>query len=333
MKDEIIDFIVTWVDDSDEEWQAQKASYSPNKDNDVKSARYRDMNLMRYWFRGVEKFAPWVNKIHFVTCGHYPKWLNLSHPKLNFVKHSDYVPQKYLPTFNSNSIELNFNRIKDLSEKFILFNDDMFILKSVNKKDYFKKNIPCDQAFMTHFTPMLNWHDRQPCPNNIAVINKHFNKTSIIKKHLSKWFNINYKIKSNFINLLNVWNPKFSYIYEPHLLVAYNKSEFESIWKIEPELVNQTCLNKFRDRDDVSHFLIRHFRIMNGKFKPSPVLGKYFLLNDSNYMQICNDIKKQAYKTICINDNGDAKDFKTATKLISEAFNTILPEKSEFEIY
>ena len=28
---------------------------------------------LKYWFRGVEKFAPWVNKIYFITYGHAAK--------------------------------------------------------------------------------------------------------------------------------------------------------------------------------------------------------------------------------------------------------------------
>ena len=27
--------------------------------------------------RGVEKFAPWVRKVHFVTCGQKPEWLDI----------------------------------------------------------------------------------------------------------------------------------------------------------------------------------------------------------------------------------------------------------------
>ena len=60
----------------------KKAKYSHNpKGNGVN--RYRDWNNLRYWFRGVEKFAPWVRKIHFVTWGHIPDWLDTTNPKIN----------------------------------------------------------------------------------------------------------------------------------------------------------------------------------------------------------------------------------------------------------
>ncbi len=56
--------------------------------------------------------------------------------KINVVKHTDYIPAEFLPTFNSNVIEMNLHRLKDLSENFVLFNDDMLFLKRTTP-DYF----------------------------------------------------------------------------------------------------------------------------------------------------------------------------------------------------
>ena len=58
-----IDFVVTWLDSSDSEWQKSLATYRPNTTGDVSEARFRDMNIFRYWFRAVEQYAPWVRKI------------------------------------------------------------------------------------------------------------------------------------------------------------------------------------------------------------------------------------------------------------------------------
>ena len=57
-----IDFVVPWVDGNDPEWRKQKNEYLPGKVPDSGSDRYRDMGTLRYWFRAVEKYAPWVNK-------------------------------------------------------------------------------------------------------------------------------------------------------------------------------------------------------------------------------------------------------------------------------
>ena len=131
-----IDFIITWVDGNDPLWQAEKAKYQAVK-GDASVNRYREWDTLRYWFRGVEKFAPWVNKVFFVTWGHLPSWLNTEHPKLRIVKHTDYIPSEYLPTFSSRPIDMNFHRIEDLSEHFVYFNDDMFLLRPVQQADFF----------------------------------------------------------------------------------------------------------------------------------------------------------------------------------------------------
>jgi len=100
---EKIDFVITWVNDNDPVWQKSFRTYLPQSQytDDVSYIRYRNWDNLRYWFRGVEKFAPWVNKIHFITCGQMPDWLNLKAPKLHWVEHSDYIPTENLPTFNT----------------------------------------------------------------------------------------------------------------------------------------------------------------------------------------------------------------------------------------
>lgn len=76
-----IDFVVLWVDGNDPEWRAEKAKYQGMTLDDSNSEnRFRDWGLMPYWFRAVEKFTPWVRKVHFVTCGHVPAFLNTGLP-------------------------------------------------------------------------------------------------------------------------------------------------------------------------------------------------------------------------------------------------------------
>jgi hypothetical protein len=326
-----IDFVIPWVDDSDPEWQAEKAKYSPNKNSEADITRYRDMRLLHYLFRSIEKFAPWVNKVHFITCGHLPKWMNLKHPKLNFVKHTDYIPQEYLPTFNSNTIILNFHRIPNLAENFVFFNDDMFLLKKVETSDFFVNNMPCDQALMRNMTP-YRLHFSKILFNNIMVINEHFNKHEVIKKNFFKWFNPSYGIRSCFINWQNYRQVKFSDLVNTHLLIAYKKSEFEYVWQIENDILHQTCLNKFRSSEDVNDWLIRYFRIMKGEFKPHPINGKVFHLDPCSISEACDAIKKQKYKQICANDYIYNVDFENTQKQVIDAFETIFPEKCSFEV-
>ena len=132
-----IDFVVLWVDGNDPVWQTEKAGFSPEKVTDANDDnRYRDWGLMRYWFRAVEKYAPWVRKVHFVTWGHLPSFLNVNSPKLHIVRHEDYMPSEWLPTFSSHSLEMNIHRIPGLAEHFVYFNDDMFLTRPMKKTDF-----------------------------------------------------------------------------------------------------------------------------------------------------------------------------------------------------
>ena len=99
-----IDFVILWVDGNDPDWQRDFRQARRTENEDASEIRYRDWRNLHYWFRGVERFAPWVRKIHFITWGHLPAWLRVLHPKLHIVNHADFIPSEYLPTFNSNAI-------------------------------------------------------------------------------------------------------------------------------------------------------------------------------------------------------------------------------------
>lgn len=185
-----IDFVIIWVDGNDPEWRKEKAKYDgSNYKGDGSDIRFRDWDNLQYWFRGIEKYTPWVNKVHFVTWGHLPSWLNTEHPKLNIVNHKDYIPEQYLPTFNSHTIELNLHRIEGLAEQFVYFNDDMFITQPMKPEDFFNKGLPCDTFAMNAIyfgkdsAGFFNGADME-------VINEHFNKKEALKENFFKWYNV-----------------------------------------------------------------------------------------------------------------------------------------------
>ena len=141
-----IDIVVTWLDGSDESWLKEKKKYYEMADSQTQMEnpveRYRDWGLLQFWFRAIEKYAPWARYIFFVTCGHKPEWLNTENSKLRFVSHRDFIPPEYLPTFCSDTIELNLWRIEDLSEHFLYFNDDVFLNKPVKPNVFFANGLP-----------------------------------------------------------------------------------------------------------------------------------------------------------------------------------------------
>ncbi|NLX66196.1 MAG: hypothetical protein GXZ19_05405, partial [Bacteroidales bacterium] len=216
-----IDFVITWVDMDDPKWKADFTNYSgkiDNTKNEVSEARFRDYGFLKYWFRGVEKFAPWVRKIHFVTCGQKPEWLNVNHPKLALVNHSDYIPHEFLPVFNSSLIEIYLHKIPNLADRFVYFNDDFFITSPMGEERFYTNGLPNDiAAFRLNFGTGL-WS--KCLKNNIRIIDEKFDKREVLKRDHEKWFHPSYGKKANLTRLLKPYG-KFVTLITPHNAQPY----------------------------------------------------------------------------------------------------------------
>lgn len=331
-----IDFVIMWVDGNDPQWQMEKNKYKVDKNADGSIYRYRDWDLLRYWFRGVEKYAPWVRKIHFVTWGHIPEWLNTENPKLNIVKHSDFIPEKYLPTFSANSIENNLYRIKDLAEHFVFFNDDFYLINNVKKEDFFVDGKPKDTVALNVHCPKKSLISQYFCINDTSIINEYFDFHSSIKQNFKKWFNPkNGKEIVRTLALLKC--PRFPGFWQHHLATSFLKSTFEEVWEKEPEILDKTCIHKFRETTDVNQWLFREWQIASGNFiNRSSKFGKAFYIDRDGIVNIKREILeyigKQKGKMIAINDGEmTEKEFDEVVNDLKNVFNTNLPERSTFE--
>ena len=329
-----IDFVIIWVDGNDPKWQEEKRKYEKNDNRlvDSRNIRYRDWDNLMYWFRAVEKFAPWVNRIHFVTCGQVPAWLNTENPKLNMVKHEDYIDGKFLPTFSANPIEINLHRIEGLAEQFVFFNDDMFITKKVKPELFFKNGKPCDVAVMNAHISYRNIKNHIEVAD-MDIINDYFHKNTVIKKNFFKWFNPKYgkELIRNFS--LMPWN-EFPGILHQHLPNSYLKSTFEEVWEKEGEALTEITSHRFRESLDLNQWLFENWQICSGNFHPRKAkIGKSFTITDEDQQnkKVYNAIATGKYKLVCINDMVIDSDFETKKKELIDAFEKLLPEKSSFE--
>lgn len=324
-----IDFVIPWVDGNDPGWQKEKQTYDTTQ-GDKKDIRFRDWENLQYWFRGVEKFSPWVNKIHFVTWGHLPEWLNTKHPKLNIVKHTDFLKKENLPVFNSCAIEVNLHRIPGLSEKFVYFNDDTFLTNHVKENDFFKKGLPRDEAIPNPTPSVSRIGVGCAISNNMEIINTTFNKRSSMSKNIFKWFHPLYKHKNIASFCLLPW-PKFSGFATTHLPLAYLKGTFQEVWEQEELILSETSKSKFRSKNDVNQWIMRYWQLVSGNFIPRNInFGKSFMLEDNNEKAL-TAIKKQKFKMICLNDTVKIKNPNNVKNSMINAFEEILPNKSLFE--
>ena len=328
-----IDLIVTWVDMNDPDWKKEFAAFSGKLDieaNGVSDARFRDYGFLKYWFRGVEKFAPWIRMIHFVTSGQKPEWLDTSNPKLHLVDHQDFIPAEFLPTYNSTVIERYMYRIPGLSDKFIYFNDDFYIIRPITPERFFRNGLPCDIAAFQYNPAWSQWYKK--LKNNIRLINRHFDKREVMKRHHDKWFNDIYGSKARWNYLLKPY-PKFITLRVHHNAQPYLKGTFVEVWDAAGEELKATSSFRFRDSADYSPELFRTWQICKGNFEP------YNTYSDTKMFplmvrpkQAVKAIYNQEYSLICLNDNVHIRDYDELMQKLDCAFNHILPEKSSFEL-
>lgn len=346
-----IDFVIPWVDGNDPKWREEFNKYVPKNKLLNTEDRFRDWDNLQYIFRAFEQFTPWVNKIYFITWGHLPKWLNVNHPKLVIVKHEDYIDKKYLPVFSANPIEINIHKIKGLSEKFVYFNDDFFILKPLKEEDFFKDNLPVDIAISHIMHEGLIQHIVM---NDIDLINKNFNrhvgkkltKRGIIKENFLKWFHPNYGFYS-FPTLLLLYWKTFTGFKDYHHPQSFLKSTFDEVWIREKETLEKTSSSKFRDNQDINQYLFRYWQLVSGKFYPAKASNfikrrKHVELRTLNDCEnVAKDILSENYEMYCLNDatskgrytkeNMSEEDFIKSKNIIIESLQKILPHKSDFE--
>lgn len=328
-----IDFVVTWVDGGDSDWRAIKSQYEGERQVDDSDERYREWGLFRYWFRGVEQFAPWVRKVHLITWGHLPKWLNTDNPKLHIVRHEDYVPGEFLPTFNCNVLEIYLHKIEGLAERFVYFNDDMYLIQPVRQEDYFSDGKPCDmlalQPVVANPTNPIMSH---LFLNNSLVLCKYFDKRENVKKQPGKYFKLGYPPLYFFYNLLELAFPLYTGFYTVHGPSPFCRKTFEEIWEKEGELLTRVSANRFRCAEDVSQYLFREWQKLKGNFVPRNVQRDFQyldLVKDSIALPRILATKKK--RVVCINDGAITGNFDQIRKQLLEDFEQHLPNVSSFE--
>ena len=334
-----IDFVVTWLDANDPEWQAEYHKYRGDKIQKEDKGRYRNWGLFRYWFRAVENYAPWVNKVFLVTNGKNPDWINPNHPKLVLVKHSDYMPDKYLPTFNSRAIELNFHRIPGLSEHFVYFNDDMFINRPVSPAYYFKNGLPCDSNEETLFfnpswDPQNKFSTKISIYCDIAILNYHFNRNEVIKGAKMKWFGPHLGFMGILTALLICKSPHFQFFKWRHYEQPMLKSVIQEIWDVEGDMADKTC-TQFRHDVSFNPYIIRYWQFASNKFEPMKLkCGRLFTVEKRLLKDIVKVLRGEKIYSVCLNDTPYCTDldFEESKKAIVDTFEKKFPHKSQYEL-
>ncbi len=333
MKDKNVDVVIYWVDGSDPDWR-----HEYKKHKKMNAGRFRDLGTLKYVFRGIEKFMPWVRNVHFITNGQKPEWLDIS--KVKFHTHEDIFYYKdALPVFNSSAIEANFSNIPDLAQKFILFNDDMLVLKPVDESRFFVNDLPVDYIKLSYRRGGGVYNFLRP-QNNLAIsfINNaytylpHLNVSKLAKRSLySARYNFSTKVSNLIYSKLS--NLKWFEVYhhpQPHLLSTWSEFAQRNLNGI----IKTTCFSKFRSKSDINQYLYRYLNLINERFYPAEFgdhLSVYVKKPVDVYKALNSNIDKLSFFCICEDELMSDEDFDVLKNTLISYLDDVLGGKSVFE--
>ena len=318
-----VDAVITYVDASDPEWRAsmeqfRATDWTPdfNLPDSAVINRFRTLNELKYCLRSIESYAPWIRNVHLVVAGpsQLPSWLNVGSPRLRIVEHAQIIPSAYLPTFNSHVIEAHLHRIRDLSETFLYFNDDIFLGRLTKREDFIEPN------GQLRFFPD-GGKGKSAAPTGTP--GKKDSSHQAMWRNVNAWLDRRYKAESRSVM-----------IHTPGVL---SRSLMETIWAQLGAELDETSRHRFRDMRDYGmtcalHPYVAWYEGVGKRVEPVPGIGNAWeLVGDAARDDaVLESMRKGKSLTFGINDSDPSESPATKERLV-ELLEAMYPRKGEFE--
>lgn len=295
----MVDIVITYVNCFDKDWQN---SYEKTVGKKYQNVRYRDWGTLVYLFRGIATNMPFVRNVFLIVSNksQVPTWVNQKTVKI--VEHKDFIPEEFLPTFNSCCIELFLHRIEGLSERYIYFNDDCFPIKKTTEEDFYKGGKAV-----------------------LGFMKRHSAKTMFAQQCLNS-----YKLAKE--KSENTENDACLYITQQHTCTPFLKSVSEECFGKIEEVIPET-ISKTREEKNINQYVFSLYGLFTGKYVNSKMSFKYTSLENNTMWNICKEIRNPGSKILCFNDTNklNASSFKNYRNVLKEVFNNRFPIKSKYE--
>lgn len=286
MKDEGIDVVYTWVNHADPDWRRLYTYYRKQVDDDsavdetaVDEARFSNRDELTYSLRSLRRHASWVRNIFVVTNCALPEW---AVGEMNAIKVSHeeiFSDSSALPTFNSHAIEANLHRIRGLSEKFIYFNDDVFLCSDVEPSDFY--NVKGFPKIVLSPHPIPNADSASLLPVDHAAIN--------VRNLLEKEFSF---LATNKLQ------------HAPFALLKSTLFEIEERYR---EQLSETSMHRFRHETDLplATTLHAYYSIATGRGEYGSLKCRYINIGEPAFVFLINrfsPLRRGAYQAFCLNE-------------------------------
>lgn len=232
-----VDVVISWVDGNDpahkQKIQPFLDSQSRKSDDIAGSTRYGSVGEIFYCIASIYRFAPFVRKIFIISDNQNPcmdEFILENFPEskieIEIVDHSVLFRgyEKYLPVFNSRAIETCTFRIPGLSENYVYFNDDFFLVRPLKYDDWYRgENIVAYGHWRSILLDRLLWLIK-PMKNGHKPIG----------------------FKDSMITSACKLNRKWRYFHLEHIPHPLKKSVLEKFFTEHPELFISNISHKFR---------------------------------------------------------------------------------------
>jgi len=332
-----VDVVYTWVNGNDDNWINKQNKFANEiidnvSHNSCCAERYEDNDELRFSIRSLDKYASWIRNIYIVTDQQVPSWIKSFH-NIKIIDHKDIFPDKdYLPTFNSMAIECYLQNIDGLSERFIYFNDDIFLGDYCSYNDFFlesglpkifinKKNFKkINYALFDHSNLPLKYYNEHQC----SIINS--------RKLIHEKFNC---------------LGEYTFCHGPKPML---KSVMNYLYEIFRKELDETGKTKFRDKDNILSSALHNFYVSSINretiinvnsirnrfhdlfikfFNKNALRYKYISCGSLNYKNHLKLIKNVRPHVFCINSGVD--NCEGAGENIRIFLNNYFPNKSRYE--
>lgn len=298
----MIDYVITYVDGSDPAWIKEFNKYTESKIIPGKSERFRSWDNLKYNLRLVQENLPFIRNVYLVVASEtqVPAWVDRERVKV--VLHKDIIPERFLPTFCSTTIEMFLGFIPGLSETFIYANDDTFAIKRCEEADFFIGG-----------KPVLNFGKSRAM----------FDKTSQYEMQLGNSLFLAGKAKGEMSH--------YSKLVPKHTINPLTVSSYKKVWDICGEDIEKQC-TRFRTDNSYNQYLFSYYDYLNNNFASNPnTTTRYINFGGKTINETCSFIKHSLCKLLCINDSG-VVDFEVYKKKINQVFDDMVPSPSKYEI-
>ncbi|CAK7059665.1 MAG: Exopolysaccharide phosphotransferase CpsY [Desulfovibrio sp.] len=324
-----VDAVFTWVDGADPEWLENKQRLRRKlfgekgvPDDADNASRFADNDELRYALRSLALYAPWIRKVHLVTAGQKPAWLNTE--TVTLVNHEAVFPEDVpLPVFSTRPIEFCVHRVPGLAEHFIYSNDDFMLGRPVSPGDF----------FLPDGTPLLWMVRRGP-----EYMRKLLGKIGSPSSHASAVARAHKMISDRY-------DTAYPYVLR-HYPKSMTKHSAAALWDAFPQKIRATLNAPFRSPSDVSVTMlyplyalaegIGRVRVVNGVSQVVDfIFGKGVAhigasIGDDNAARKMRAIMRFRPRTFCLNDAPGASGADRAA--LREFLAAMFPEPSKYEL-